>query len=37
MARRFLWMVGIYAASVLALGVIALAMRLLMQAAGLGV
>lgn len=36
MARRLLWMVGIYAASVLGLGVIALAMRLLMQAAGLG-
>ncbi len=35
MARRLLWMAGIYAASVLALGAVALAMRLLMAAAGL--
>ena len=35
MGRRLLWMIGIYAASVLALGAAALAMRLLMQAAGL--
>lgn len=34
-ARRVLWMVGIWSASVLALGVIALLMRGLMSAAGL--
>jgi hypothetical protein len=35
MLRRLLWMAGIWAASVLALGVAALLMRLLMKAAGL--
>jgi hypothetical protein len=33
--RRVLWMVGIWSASVLALGVAALAMRALMRLAGL--
>jgi len=35
MLRRALWLVGIWAASVLALGIAALSMRLLMRMAGL--
>jgi hypothetical protein len=35
MVRRLLWMAAIYAVSVLALGAFALAMHMLMAAAGL--
>jgi len=35
MLRRALWLVGIWAASVLALGIAALSIRLLMRMAGL--
>lgn len=37
MYRRLLWMIGLYLAGVAAMGAVALAMRLLMQAAGLTV
>lgn len=37
MGKQLLWMIGLYVASVAALGVFALAMRLLMHAAGLTV
>jgi hypothetical protein len=35
MGRQLLWMVGLYLAGVAAVGAVALAMRLLMYAAGL--
>ena len=33
--RQWLWMIGLYLASIAAMGAVALAMRLLMRAAGL--